>query len=104
MPALDNQSTAAARYFQLVRQFCARRQNWQSAIRYETKPDERYDLTLVSKRVYGRRDEFLTIQAAASLDSPESPLTERLLVLPTENQMNVFKRTAGFVNSAQQRQ
>ncbi len=103
MPEIDRQSTAAARYFQLVREFSARTKSWQPAIRYQTRPDERFDLTLVASRVYGSREEFLTIQAAAGFDSPEYEMTERLLVLPTPDQMKALKDRAGFINQARRR-
>jgi hypothetical protein len=61
-----------------------------------TTPDERTDLTRVSQRVYGRRGETLTVQAAAGLDSPELEMSERLLVLPTAAQLREMKLRAGY--------
>lgn len=90
------QGNSLNRLFVLVRNFSVRTQDWQPAIRYFTKPDERHDLTAVSKAVYGTRDEALVVQAAAGLDHPELPLTERLLVLPTEAQLRELKLQAGF--------
>lgn len=81
----------AGRFYQLIRDFAVRTPNYATAIRYQTKPDERGDLTLVSKRVYGTRDEALTIQAAAGLQSPESELLEQRLVLPTPDQLRAIK-------------
>lgn len=82
--------------FGLVRQFAQQTPAWGAALRYDTLPDERYDLTLVSKRVYGVRSESLVIQAAAGLDTPESPLMERTLVLPTPDQLRAMKLRAGY--------
>lgn len=96
MPSIDQQSVAASRFFQMVRDFSARREVWQSAIRYQTKPDERTDLTLVSERVYGTREEWLAVQAAAGLDSIEYELGERLLILPTAEQLSIIKSRSGF--------
>lgn len=87
---------ARNRLFVLVRDFAVQRLSYAEAIRYQTMPDERFDLTLVSQRVYGRRTESLVIQAAAGLDSPELELSERLLTLPTEAQLRALKLQAGY--------
>jgi hypothetical protein len=87
---------APNRLFVLVRDFALQTPAWAEAVRYDTQPDERFDLTLVSQRVYGRRTEFLVVQAAAGLDSPELELSERRLVLPTESQLRVLKQQAGY--------
>lgn len=87
---------AANRLFVLVRNFSLQTPDWAEAIRYFTLPDERFDITLVSKRVYGTRDEALVVQAAAGLDSPEYELTERMLVLPTPERLALMRREAGY--------
>lgn len=87
---------AGNRLFRMVRDFAVLTPAWAQAIRYQTMPDERFDLTLVAQRVYGRRSEFTVIQAAAGLDSPELELSERVLVLPTETQLVAMKAQAGF--------
>lgn len=95
---IEVNTAAANRLYQLVRDFAARAKPWDVAVRYHSRPDERNDLTLVSQRVYGRRDEFMAVMAAAGLDSVEQELSERLLILPTEAQLLAFKERAGFVN------
>lgn len=87
---------ARNRLYQLVRAFAVQTPAWKEAVRYNTLPDERFDITLVSQRVYGRRTEALVVQAAAGLDSPELELSERLLVLPTEAQLREMKAQAGY--------
>jgi len=87
---------ARMRLFRAVRRFSQVTQDWETAVRYMTLPDERFDLTKVSARVYGTRDESLVIQAAAGLDSPELELTERRLVLPTADQLAAMKKAAGY--------
>lgn len=87
---------ARNRLFVLVRDFAVRTLDWAEAVRYQTMPDERFDLTLVSQRVYGRRTESLVVQAAAGLDSPELELSERRLVLPNEAQLRQMKQQAGY--------
>lgn len=89
---------ARNRLFVLVRDFAVQTLAYSEAIRYQTMPDERFDLTLVSQRIYGRRTESLVIQAAAGLDSPELELSERPLVLPTEAQLRAMKLQAGYGN------
>lgn len=87
---------ACNRLFRLVRDFAQKTPSWGTCIVYDTKPDERFDLTLVASRVYGSGDDFLTIQAAAGLDSPECALTERRLILPTLSQLAAMKKDAGY--------
>ena len=80
----------------LVRDFSEQTPAWGEAVRYFTRPDERFDLTRVSVRVYGRTNEALVVQAAAGLDSPELELSERALVLPTPQQLRNMKIRAGY--------
>ena len=91
--------TSAAELVRRVADFAQRQPEWAECIIYETLPDEQWDLTLVSQRIYGSRDEFLTVMAAAGLDSPEEELTERRLVLPTVRQLVAIKTLCGFNGS-----
>lgn len=95
---IESNSMACAHFVKLVRDFSVRVKPWQPAIRYQTKPDERHDLTLVSRRVYGIPDEFLTVMAAAGLSSVETPMSERVLVLPTPQKLRELKNLAQFDN------
>ena len=90
---------ARNRLFAEVRRFAAETPAWGEALRTYTTPADRFDLTAVSKRAYGRRSESLVVQAAAGLDSPELELTERGLVLPTEAQLRDMKLAAGYAES-----
>lgn len=101
---IESHSMACNRFVQLVRDFSIRTKKWEPAIRYETKFDEKHDLTLVSLRVYGRRNEFLTIMAAAGLGSFDEPLNEQILVLPTEKQLKEIKARAGYENNQEKRE
>lgn len=87
------------RLFSRVRAFAQETPPWGEAIRYFTQPGDQFDLTAVSQRLYGRRTEALVIQAAAGLDSPELPLTERQLVLPTASQLRAMKIDAGYAET-----
>lgn len=100
----DIQTTAAKSFYREVRLFAERTKPWQTAIFYSVLPDEAWDITLVSERVYGRRDEFLTIMAAAGLDMVDQELTQRQLVLPTEAQLYNLKRKTGFESLAEYRE
>lgn len=91
--------TAAAEFVRRVRLFAERQPEWAECIVYFTKPDERWDLTLVSQRIYGTRDDFLAIMAAAGLDSVEQELREKRLVLPTARQLAELKTLTGFKTS-----
>jgi hypothetical protein len=85
-----------ATLYRLVRDFSLTTEGWRTAIRYRTLPDEEFDLTLTARRVYGSRNEWLVIQAAAGLDSPELGMSERDLVLPTTAQLAAMKAQAGY--------
>jgi len=91
---MDTQS--AGGFFRMVRRFALATKPWETAIWYDTKPDERRDLTLVSERVYGRRDEYLVVMASAGLSHVDDELTERKLCLPTEAQLAIMKRATGY--------
>ena len=87
----EKNTVATTIFYRQVRDFVAKIPVWGMAIRYQTKPDERFDMTLISRRIYGRPDEFLVVMAAAGLDSVEQELPEQLLVLPTESQLLTLK-------------
>lgn len=98
---LSEDTRSAKGFYREIRNFAERAQPWDSSvIWYETKPDERFDLSLVSSRVYGRRDEFFAVLAAAGLDSFDQPLTERMIALPNDFRLNQIKRANNFESVA----
>ena len=101
---LDRNTQACKSFYREVHKFAEITKPWEPAIIYETKPDEELDLTLVSHRVYGRDDEYLTIMAAAGLYSVEQRLKQTRLVLPTESQLNIIKRSVGFESQSELRE
>jgi hypothetical protein len=101
--SIDKNTTAAAIFYAEVRKFSLRTKPWQSAIFYHTKPDEIWDLTLVSERVYSNRDEYLAVMAVAGIDCVDMPLTQRMLVFPTPMQLYKIKQAAGFESQAKNR-
>ncbi|AJK46228.1 hypothetical protein [Burkholderia plantarii] len=102
---LDKDTRAAKSFYREVRKFAETAKAWDTAsIFYETRPDEAFDLTLVSQRVYGRRDEFLAVMAAAGLDSAFQPLPQKRIVLPNEGRLLAIKRRTGFESIADYRE
>lgn len=86
----------ASQFYREIRQLALTAPVWDSVIRYFVKPDERWDLTLVSQRVYGNREDYLTIMAAAGLDRLDQPLLEQELILPTPDRLAAIKRRTGY--------
>jgi hypothetical protein len=94
---IEKDTRAAKSFYGEVRRFAEGAKPWDTtAIFYETKPDEVFDLTLVSRRVYGRPDEFLAVMAAAGLDAFDQPLPQKRIVLPSEGRLYAIKRRTGF--------
>lgn len=93
----------ASRFYREVRQFALTAPAWEDAVRYFTRPDERWDLTLVAERVYGSRDEYLAVMAAAGLDRLDQELTERELVLPTADRLALIKKRTGYESTQPKR-
>lgn len=85
----------ANRLYAAVRKVALQPEGYAQIIRYQTRPDERVNLPLISFRVYGNFDEALVIQAAAGLDSPEQALSERVLTLPSSELLRQLKIAAG---------
>lgn len=100
-PNIDN----VRGFYKLVRQFVLSVKPWdhEGVIRYHSKPDERYNLPLVSYRVYGNYEEFIAVMASAGLDSVENRLDEQMLVLPSLAQLHALKSRSGFQNEYMKR-
>lgn len=94
---MDKDTRAAAAFYREVRRVAEKAKDWDTdVIFYTTKPDEMYDLTLVSRRVYGYPDEYLAVMAAAGIDTVDQPLTQRRIVLPSTANLMRIKRRTGF--------
>lgn len=102
--SIDANSQAARTFYRLVRDFAQGVKPWDEAIYHDVAPDERWDVTLVSRRAYGRRDEYLAVMAAAGLDTIDQPLEQRRLVMPTEARLRQLKIAAGFESRARYRE
>lgn len=94
-------STTAA-FVREVRKFAVQTPDYADAIRYQTMPDERTDITLIAERVYSDRSAFMAIFAAAGMDTLEQVLPEQLLILPTVEQLMYIKRQTGYLTDAEQ--
>ncbi len=102
---IDKDTRAAAAFFREIVKFSENAKPWDSnVIYYETKPDEQYDLSLVSQRVYGRRDEYLAVMAAAGLDVFDQALPQKRIALPNESTLLSIKRRTGFESQAKLRE
>lgn len=100
---VDLNSQNAKNFFKAVSNFSRTAKAWDSMIRYEVKPDERYDPTLISRRVYGTSDEYLTVMACARISSFEEPIEQKTIVLPTRQLLERIKRKTGFESIADNR-
>lgn len=93
-----------SRFYRAVRQLAVSAPAWSAdVVRYFPHPDEEYDLTLISQRVYGNRDEYLTVMAAAGLDRFDQPLPMQGIVLPTKAALERIKKQTGFSSSSPKR-
>lgn len=102
---IDKDTRAAAAFYRAVRKFSVSAKPWATdAVFYEVKPDEEYDPTLISRRVYGRRDEFLAVMAAAGIDQVDQPIKQKRIVLPSEGGLYQIKRRTGFESIADYRE
>ncbi len=95
--------TSAAEFVRIVRNFAQNTPDWAVAVRHWVTPDEILDPTKISMRVYGNRNEFLAVMAAAGTDSLEQAITQRMLVMPTFPQLNAIKVRCGLSTDAQSR-
>lgn len=90
-----------SRFYRAIRQLAVSAPAWSAdVVRYFPHPDEEYDLTLMSQRVYGNRDEYLAVMAAAGLDRCDQPLPMKEIVLPNKAALERIKKQTGFRSSA----
>lgn len=93
---LSDNTQAARVFYKLVSNFSKSVRPWEQAVFYEIKPDELQDITLISRRVYGRPGEYLAVMAATGLDNFDMELVQKTVALPTEAQLMNFKRMSGY--------
>lgn len=103
---IDRDTCAAADFYRRVRRFAESATGWQSnVIFHEITPDETRDFTLVSRRVYGRRDEYLAVMAAAGVDMIDQELPAgEVIRLPNEEMLLRIKRETNFESQSDLRE
>lgn len=101
---IDSNITAAGAFYRAVNQFSEQTKNYETAIFYHTKPDEAFNLPLVSFRVYGNHYEFLAVMAAAGLSNVGQELLQKRLILPTIAQLTAIKRKTGYESNPELRE
>ena len=105
MAGTDQDTRAAAAFWREIRRFADSARPWTTnAVYYEIKPDEAHDPSLVSRRVYGRRDEFMAVMAAARIDNVDQALPQKRIVLPDEGALLRIKRQTGFESRSDYRE
>jgi hypothetical protein len=88
---------STSKFYREVRRFCVQAPVWSSdVVRHEVLPDERFDLSLVAYRVYGSRNEFHAVMAAAGIDRYDRPLEQQTIVLPSRSMLEQIKAATGF--------
>ena len=102
--SIDTNSSAAAYFYKIVRNFALKTKAWEQAIWHQVAPDEINNYPLISYRVYGNFNEFLTIMASAGANSMGQTLPQAKIILPTPQQLILFKRQAGFESSPDYRE
>lgn len=86
-----------SRFYREVRLFAVTEPSYSSSRQVvRTYPNERYDLSLVARRVYGDPSETLAIMAAAGLATVDAELKEQDLVLPTSEHLRYLKEKCGL--------
>lgn len=87
----------ASRFYRAVRQFAVSSPLWDvDRVVIFTDPSMRWDLSLVSQKVYGNRDEHLAVLAAAGLSRYDDELTEREIILPSKTRLELIKQATGY--------
>lgn len=94
MKITDLEPIEKARFYQLVRDFCINVKDDQESIKYNVSDDERSDLTLISYRVYGKRELWYVIAQALGINFNNSTIENTTITLPTPKHLNDFFKLA----------
>lgn len=91
-----------SRFYRAVRQYVVTAPVWAAdLLSHEVLPDEQLDLTLVSQRVYGNRNEFLAVMASAGIDRFDQSLQVGSVIrLPNVQRLELIKQSTGFISTA----
>lgn len=102
--SIDNNTTAAKNFYREVRKFALTRKAGDTALYYDTTPDEKWDITLISRRAYGNPYETLAVMAACGIDTVDDEVPQTRLTLPTVAQLHFFKRKCNFESLSEYRE
>lgn len=101
---MDKDTRAARAFYEAVAAFSKQAKPWDgNAIYHAVLPDEKLDPTLISRRVYGRPDEYLAVLAAADVSTFDEEIPYGTLVLPREGKLTAIKRQTNFESLDEQR-
>lgn len=91
-----------SRFYRAVRQYVVTAPVWAAdLVSHEILLDEIFDLTLVSQRVYGNRNEFLAVMASAGIDRCDQPLQSGSVIrLPNAQRLEMLKQATGCASTA----
>lgn len=98
---MDKDPTAAARFFRAIQKHNA---TGNGVLTHDVKPDEIHDITLISERVYGHREEYLAVLASYGASFVVLPIEQKTITLPTPEALIRIKRETGFESMNQLRQ
>lgn len=90
---MDQDPMAAARFMRLVQGYV---KGGRDLIAHDITPADVDDWTEISQRIYGNRDEILTVMACAGLTNTAERLTQKRIYLPSPVALVSLKRKAGF--------
>lgn len=94
---IEQDTRVISAFYRKIRDFVDNVKYYDSFIKHEVTPDEIWDMSLVSLRVYGRRDEFIAVMAAAGIGIWDEPLkVGKVLILPIDSQLSRMKIMVGF--------
>lgn len=100
---IEDDTNSASRFFRAVRDFSLSKKPWDSAIHYDIKPDEAFNLPLISFRVYGNYEETIVVQACTGTDIVDIPIPQETFVFPDSDQLHDLKVSTGFESLDEQR-
>lgn len=95
-PYLDQNSQAARAFFREISNLAKTAKSWDAVVFYDIKPDEIFDPFLVSRRIYGRPDEYLAVMAAAGIDTIDVGIEQKQIILPNEAKLRQIKEATEF--------
>lgn len=96
--ALSYDIVAAHEFFETISNYIKNAKPWDGGIILHTvTPDESSDLTVMSRRVYGRSCEYLAIMASAGISHFDDVIKSGTVIyLPNDVVLSAIKRKTGY--------